>query len=69
MSSCEKCWRDAGGDPDRYRDLVNKNNCTPHEQAGGQDAGLCPGCNELTVHLYTHRCVNPDCSLTKFATK
>jgi len=22
MASCEKCWRDAGGNPDRYSQLI-----------------------------------------------
>lgn len=37
MSACEKCWRDARGDPDRYRELLEQrksNPCSPEEQAG-----------------------------------
>ena len=66
MSSCEKCWRDAGGNPDNYNHLVSMRNatgrkCTPEEQAGGVDAEVCPKCKRHTVHLHTHKCVNPEC--------
>ena len=66
MSACEKCWRDAGGDPDRYQELLKLRKwpdkaCTPNEQAGGIDAGYCESCGGRTVHLYTHECMNPKC--------
>ena len=28
MPSCEKCWEDSGGNPDRYRELIKKRECT-----------------------------------------
>ena len=64
MSSCEKCWRDSGGYPDRYQELVDRRNadhniCTPEEQAG--DGYLCETCGRKTVHMYTKKCVNKDC--------
>ncbi len=65
MASCEKCWRDAHGDPDRYRELIEErkeNPCTPEQQAGGEDAELCPVCNRKTVHYIVERCVNPECA-------
>lgn len=59
MGSCEKCWRDAGGDPDRYSQLIVERNrvgqpplCTPEDQAG-PDAGKCPVCGRMTVHQWT----------------
>lgn len=62
MSSCEKCWRDAGGDPDKYHHLITIRTgdrvCTPEEQAGGKDAGWCDICNRQTIHLYTKKCTN-----------
>lgn len=60
MASCEKCWRDAGGDPGRYHELVKERSCTPEEQAG--DGELCGTCGRFTVHMYTHYCINPECS-------
>ena len=59
MSSCERCWREAGGDPDRYSELLKINECTPEEQAGGRDASICEGCGRKTIHLYTKKCTNP----------
>jgi len=35
MSSCERCWRDADGDPDRYHELLAErkyNPCSPEDQ-------------------------------------
>ena len=65
MSSCEKCWRDAGRDPDRYNYLISVRTgdrvCTPEEQAGGKKAGWCDICKRQTVHLYTKKCVNIEC--------
>lgn len=58
MASCEKCWRDAGGDPDTYSELIlerKDNPCAPEEQAG--DGSECPTCKRKTVHMYVHRCV------------
>jgi hypothetical protein len=57
MSSCERCWKAAGGDPDLYRNLVESSECTPEDQAGGANAGLCPVCGRRTVHMYTGRCM------------
>ena len=64
MSACEKCWRDAGGDPDRYHELLNQRKdspCTPEEQAGGKDAEFCYHCHRRTIHLYTKKCTNSNC--------
>ena len=64
MPSCEKCWTDADGNPEKYSQLVNdrKNNpCTPEEQAG-ECASTCQKCKRITVHQYTKQCVNPDCT-------
>jgi len=52
MSSCEKCWADAGGVAERYSVLIEKRNCTPEEQAG-PDASKCPLCGRMTLHQYT----------------
>ena len=64
MASCEKCWRDAGGDPVKYAMLIDfrtgtEDECTPEESAGGEDAKLCPKCDRRTVHCVLDRCVNP----------
>ena len=61
MSACERCWRDSGGDPERYSELLKTQNCTPEQQAGGEDAGICPQCNRKTIHLYTGRCMVVGC--------
>jgi hypothetical protein len=61
MSSCEKCWADAGGDADRYAALIKERHpCTPQEQAG-PDAKWCPDCGEMTLHQHTGECMNPQC--------
>ena len=60
MSCCEKCWRDANGDPDDYQKLLVERKddpCTPEEQAG-YGAGWCDICLRFTVHLYTKKCMN-----------
>jgi hypothetical protein len=61
MPSCEKCWKDAGGNPDRYTKLVRERKCTPEEQAG-DDAGNCNSCGRRTMHQHCHICMNPSCS-------
>ena len=65
MSSCEKCWRDAGGDPDQYHYLLEirkgERACTLEEQAG--DGLLCKSCGRKTIHMYTDKCINRDCKL------
>ncbi len=66
MSSCEKCWRDSCGDPDRYHELVDRRNadhniCTLEEQAG--DGYMCKSCGRKTVHMYTNKCLNRECEL------
>ena len=60
MPSCEKCWREAGGNPDRYKELLITRSCTPEEQAG-PDAGMCPVCKRQTLHQYCKVCMNLDC--------
>lgn len=59
MASCEKCWSDAGGDPDRHRELSAEradNPCTP-EQHAGPSAGWCTTCERWTVHQHARVCV------------
>ena len=48
MSACEKCWRDAGGNHERYLELLKEregNPCTPAEQAGDDYDGA-PYCSD-----------------------
>ena len=56
MSSCEKCWADAGGDSNRYRELLRARDktgrCTPEEEAG-PNAKECPLCHRRTKHQHT----------------
>lgn len=59
MGSCEKCWRESGGDPIRYNELLCENECTPEEQAG-PDAGWCGHCHRKTIHQYTGKCMVPN---------
>ena len=71
MASCEKCWKDAKGDPERYRELIKDRTgtdqeCTPEQQAGGIDAAECPSCQRKTVHCVLGRCVNPECVESEF---
>lgn len=60
MASCEKCWELAGGDVDKYHQLLNDNDCSPEEQAGSA-AESCPSCGRKTVHQYARVCVNSAC--------
>lgn len=67
MTSCEKCWRDAKGNPDRYAELIESrtgtaDECSPEEIAGGEDAGECRHCQRQTVHCVVGRCMNPRCA-------
>ena len=69
MASCEKCWKDAKGDPEQYRTLIGErtgtdDECSPEQQAGGEDAGDCPACRRKTVHCVVGRCINPDCEVS-----
>ena len=64
MASCEKCWKDANGNAERYSQLIKERfsePCTPEEQAG-EDAKNCDKCGRKTVHQYIRVCVNPDCN-------
>lgn len=60
MTSCEKCWRDAGGDPEAYRELIELRSgddaCTPEQQAG-LAATQCPKCDRKAVHEVVGRCM------------
>jgi hypothetical protein len=64
VSSCEKCWRDAQGNPyksvaEEYSRLVDERRahpCTPEEQAG-EDAGVCPECFRRAKHQHTGECM------------
>ena len=44
MSSCERCWKEANGNADRYHELLAINRCSPEEQAG-ENATECPRCD------------------------
>jgi len=60
MASCEKCWRDSRGHGDgEYARLVASRDCTPEQQAG--DGYKCPTCKRMTMHMYCHVCMNPEC--------
>lgn len=64
MASCEKCWSDAGGSPERYSELLAErvdNHCTPEEQAG-VDADWCPTCKRKTIHQHHHHCTVLGCT-------
>ena len=66
MSSCEKCWSDAHGDPyrsvaDEYHRLiverVGDKMCSPEERAG-PDAEPCPECaGHRVLHQLTGECM------------
>lgn len=56
MSACEHCWAEAGGDVDRYGELLKVRECTPEEQAG-PDAKACPNCGRMTLHQFTGECM------------
>ena len=60
MASCEKCWKDAKGDPILYIELITKRECTPEEQAG-EEAKVCPKCFRKTIHQYVGKCMFPEC--------
>jgi len=65
MPSCEKCWRDAGGDADTYEQILRQRNatgneCTPEQQAG-RDAEQCPFCLRYTIHIHSGFCMNKRC--------
>lgn len=64
MASCERCWADSGGDPDRYRELLSERKCTPEEQAG-ERAEECPACHRKTVHQICNVCMNAECPSNK----
>lgn len=64
MASCEQCWKDSGGDADRYRELIEDRKghpCTPEQQAGGYQAGPCPKCGRMTLHVYVRACMVSEC--------
>lgn len=59
MSTCEKCWADAGGDPETYKVLLEERlerPCTAEQQAG-PGATLCPICGRMTRHQHTGECM------------
>ena len=61
MPSCEKCWRDAGGNPEEYWRLIKFREeyniiCPPGEQAG-EGATACPKCGRKAVHQYADVCM------------
>lgn len=61
MASCEKCWRDAHGDPDLYGELIAMRSgelqCTPEQQAGGVEATICGYCGRKAVHMICMVCM------------
>jgi hypothetical protein len=65
MPFCEKCWRDARGEPTAYHKLLAERAgdlaCTPEEQAGGVDANTCELCGRKTIHMHVGCCMNPEC--------
>lgn len=65
MAICEKCWSEAGGDFDRYLEIIKVNGCSPEEQGGEINATVCPKCKRQTVHVYVHQCMNPECDYIK----
>lgn len=64
MSTCEKCWSDAGFiatsanrcKSEVYAEILAERECTPEEQAGPQ-AKECPGCHRVVLHQYTGECM------------
>jgi hypothetical protein len=68
MATCERCWRDADGDPEKYESFLRIRaggpnglpECTPEEQAG-EDAKLCPNCGRQTIHQHCGDCMVSDC--------
>lgn len=60
MVSCEKCWRDARENSDKYRKLLAERNktgkCTPEEQAG-LEATVCQKCGRKAVHQHCYVCM------------
>ena len=59
MVSCEKCWRDAGGNPDEYHRLLAERDCTPEQQAG-PEAKKCPECGRIALHQHVGDCMACD---------
>lgn len=62
MASCEKCWENAGGDFEKYKQLIKISTCSSEEQAG-ENATVCPYCKRKTVHQYAKICMNPSCQM------
>lgn len=62
MPSCEKCWADSHGDPEKYAQLLGMRTCSPEDQAG-PDAKWCPLCGRKTLHQLCEVCMNPKCVL------
>ncbi len=68
MASCEHCWGMAyrmsmdndKSQAENYSVLIDKNNCTPEQQAG-DGAGICPLCRRKTVHVYCKVCMVVGC--------
>ena len=59
MASCEKCWNDAYGNPETYRQLIWERQdypCSAEEQAG-EDAKICNNCKRKTIHQYAKICM------------
>ena len=58
MPTCEKCWRDSGGDYQRYTEMiVMRPVCSPEDQAGGDAASVCPDCGRKAVHVHCKICM------------
>lgn len=59
MPACEKCWRDSGGIPDDYYELIKARaleHCSPEEQAG-ECATKCASCQRVTAHQHCGICM------------
>lgn len=64
MSSCERCWHDAGreafssaGDKvEIYHRMIADRDCTPEQQAG-DDAKWCAKCGTRARHEITGECM------------
>lgn len=67
MPACEKCWRDSGGDHERYLELIEERYETPctAEEHAGPDATWCEYCKRFTVHQYAEVCVICDSKPTE----
>ena len=59
MPSCEKCWEDAGGNYEKYTQLIEERKDDPcsFEEQAGREAAICEKCNRKTVHQHAKVCI------------